>query len=125
MESNNNTVDDQQQHHEEEVLSGIQITRSRLPKPAKRQGAAQDAADGDSRYAELSKLADEHQQRYLRAQADFDNFRRRTVKEKEELAHTPRRSCSPSCCPWWTTSSARWLLLPAAAIPNRWPKAWI
>ncbi|WP_407673413.1 nucleotide exchange factor GrpE [Paenibacillus silvisoli] len=40
----------------------------------------------DSRLEELAKLAEENQQRYLRAQADFDNFRRRTMKEKEELA---------------------------------------
>ncbi len=40
----------------------------------------------DPRLAELAKQAEEHQQRYLRAQADFDNFRRRTAKEKEELA---------------------------------------
>jgi molecular chaperone GrpE len=38
--------------------------------------------------AELEKLQAEvleHQQRALRVQADFDNFRRRTQKEKEEL----------------------------------------
>ncbi|MFF2887792.1 nucleotide exchange factor GrpE [Paenibacillus sp. NPDC057967] len=40
----------------------------------------------DPRYAELEKQAEESQQRYLRVQADFDNFRRRTMKEKEELA---------------------------------------
>lgn len=37
---------------------------------------------------ELQKLRaelEEHKQRTLRTQADFDNFRRRTVKEKEEL----------------------------------------
>ncbi|MBH5318153.1 nucleotide exchange factor GrpE [Paenibacillus sp. GSMTC-2017] len=39
----------------------------------------------DSRYEELVKQVEEQQQRYLRAQADFDNFRRRTLKEKEEL----------------------------------------
>ncbi|MBW7455744.1 nucleotide exchange factor GrpE [Paenibacillus sepulcri] len=39
----------------------------------------------DVRYEELQKQVEEHQQRYLRAQADFDNFRRRTIKEKEEL----------------------------------------
>ncbi|AJY76295.1 nucleotide exchange factor GrpE [Paenibacillus beijingensis] len=55
--------------------------------------AADEAAGGtaeetqeDPRVAELTKLAEENQQRYLRAQADFDNFRRRTAKEKEELA---------------------------------------
>ncbi len=39
----------------------------------------------DARYAELEKQIEEHQQRFVRAQADFDNFRRRTMKEKEEL----------------------------------------
>jgi len=34
----------------------------------------------------LQGLADEFQGRALRVQADFDNFRRRTMKEKEELA---------------------------------------
>ncbi|MCK9857210.1 nucleotide exchange factor GrpE [Paenibacillus sp. ATY16] len=43
-------------------------------------------AHEDPRIEELTKLAEENQQRYLRAQADFDNFRRRTQKEKEDLA---------------------------------------
>ncbi|SET66597.1 nucleotide exchange factor GrpE [Paenibacillus sp. NFR01] len=34
----------------------------------------------------LQELADEFQARALRVQADFDNFRRRTQKEKEDLA---------------------------------------
>jgi molecular chaperone GrpE len=40
----------------------------------------------DPRVAELIKQAEENYNRYLRAQADFDNYRRRTQKEKEELA---------------------------------------
>ena len=45
------------------------------------------AADGDSKELQDAKaLADDNYQRYLRAQADFDNFRRRTLKEKEDLA---------------------------------------
>jgi len=47
---------------------------------------AQEEAPGDARIAELELQVEEHQQRYLRAQADFDNFRRRTIKEREELA---------------------------------------
>lgn len=39
-----------------------------------------------SEVEQLRAEAEEHQQRLLRAQADFDNFRRRTLKEKEELA---------------------------------------
>ena len=34
----------------------------------------------------LKKNAEEHYQRYLRTQADFDNFRRRARAEKEEFA---------------------------------------
>ncbi|MNS27196.1 heat shock protein GrpE [compost metagenome] len=53
-----------------------------------------DAGDGvepasSPESAELEQLRNEvqeHQQRFLRSQADFDNFRRRTLKEKEELA---------------------------------------
>lgn len=35
---------------------------------------------------QLRKEADENHQRYLRTQADFDNFRRRARQEKEDLA---------------------------------------
>lgn len=34
----------------------------------------------------LQAIADENQQRVLRTQADFDNYRKRTQKEKEEFA---------------------------------------
>jgi len=34
----------------------------------------------------LTQQADDNHNRYLRAQADFDNFRRRTQREKEELS---------------------------------------
>lgn len=49
------------------------------------EAEAQAELHEDPRLSELAKLAEENQQRYLRAQADFDNFRRRTMKEKEEL----------------------------------------
>lgn len=47
------------------------------------------SANEESETAELIKAKSEVQQnyqRYLRAQADLDNFRRRTMKEKETLA---------------------------------------
>lgn len=40
----------------------------------------------DPRISDLIRQAEENHNRYLRTQADFDNFRRRTQKEKEELA---------------------------------------
>ncbi|MBB6675760.1 nucleotide exchange factor GrpE [Cohnella lubricantis] len=48
--------------------------------------AAEATESEDPRMAELRQQAEEYNNRYLRAQADFDNFRRRTLKEKEELA---------------------------------------
>ncbi|MEK3788272.1 nucleotide exchange factor GrpE [Paenibacillus sp. FSL K6-1230] len=57
------------------------------------QAQGQEAAQQEEPAAETagaqSRLAaelEEQQQRLLRTQADFDNFRRRTQKEKEELA---------------------------------------
>ncbi len=50
------------------------------------EAAALEAQESDTELAKLRVEAEEHQQRFLRAQADFDNFRRRTLKEKEDLA---------------------------------------
>ncbi|CAM4184005.1 nucleotide exchange factor GrpE [Paenibacillus typhae] len=46
----------------------------------------EEASDGGEAAKRLQELAEEAQARTLRVQADFDNFRRRTQKEKEELA---------------------------------------
>jgi molecular chaperone GrpE len=43
-------------------------------------------AAADTQLEEMRKQADENQQRYLRVQADFDNFRRRSRLEKEDFA---------------------------------------
>lgn len=45
-----------------------------------------EVTEGDSQAAELLAQLDEASQKLLRVQADYDNFRRRTQKEKEELA---------------------------------------
>ncbi|MDF2963985.1 MAG: co-chaperone GrpE [Paenibacillus sp.] len=47
--------------------------------------AAQEQAP-DQELVQLRKESEENYQRFLRAQADFDNFRRRTRQEKEEFA---------------------------------------
>ncbi|WP_197260191.1 nucleotide exchange factor GrpE [Paenibacillus dendritiformis] len=47
---------------------------------------AEEAEEEPAELKEAREQAEELQQRLLRAQADFDNFRRRTMKEKEELA---------------------------------------
>ncbi|OZB91650.1 nucleotide exchange factor GrpE [Paenibacillus sp. XY044] len=45
-----------------------------------------DPAALKSEVERLKGLADDYQQRAIRTQADFDNFRKRTQKEKEDLA---------------------------------------
>ncbi|TVY00509.1 nucleotide exchange factor GrpE [Cohnella terricola] len=50
------------------------------------QPTAEEVSEDNARVAELQRQADDHYNRYLRTQADFDNFRRRSTKEKEELA---------------------------------------
>lgn len=49
------------------------------------QPSAEPINESNAAFAELQRQADDNHSRYLRAQADFDNFRRRTLKEKEEL----------------------------------------
>lgn len=50
------------------------------------EAAALEDQESETELNKLRAQAEEHQQRFLRAQADFDNFRRRTLKEKEDLA---------------------------------------
>jgi molecular chaperone GrpE len=46
----------------------------------------QDASSLQAEVTRFQGLADENQQRLLRTQADFDNYRKRTQKEKEDFA---------------------------------------
>jgi molecular chaperone GrpE len=47
---------------------------------------AESAGQEDSQLAELKKQAEDNYNKFLRTQADFDNFRRRSRQEKEEFA---------------------------------------
>ena len=74
-------MDDQQEEIITENISGDQGDAG-----SGQDEATQPSGDQDAKLSALERLAEENQNRYLRAQADFDNFRRRTMKEKEELA---------------------------------------
>lgn len=68
-----------------------ETTAAESQEPVNEAGAAEAQAEDmvgqeQGEIARLTAEAEEHQQRFVRAQADFDNFRRRTQKEKEELA---------------------------------------
>ncbi|MGN7414185.1 nucleotide exchange factor GrpE [Paenibacillus sp. SAF-068] len=76
---------------EEQSFTEEQEVTTAEQEPVNEAGAAEAQAEeiADQEQDELARLkaeAEEQQQRYVRAQADFDNFRRRTQKEKEELA---------------------------------------
>jgi len=69
---------------------------SGVNEPAASEPTANDASASDAdtqklgemetKITELTQQAEDSHNRYLRVQADFDNFRRRTQREKEELA---------------------------------------
>ncbi|MBP1992876.1 molecular chaperone GrpE [Paenibacillus eucommiae] len=63
------------QHHEAEANQAEELLNE-----------AESVVIEDSQLEELRKQAEENNQRYLRTQADFDNFRRRARQEKEEFA---------------------------------------
>ncbi|MCA0754612.1 nucleotide exchange factor GrpE [Paenibacillus sp. N4] len=75
-----------EQHNEAVETAEVEETAAEEQNGQSAEEPAVEETGRDARYVELEKLAEENQQRYLRAQADFDNFRRRTQKEKEELA---------------------------------------
>jgi len=77
-------VSTKEQHNEEFVQEAEQAAAEAVEETVQAEDA--EAISEDSRIAELTKQAEENMQRYLRVQADFDNFRRRTAKEREELA---------------------------------------
>ncbi|MFS0727500.1 nucleotide exchange factor GrpE [Paenibacillus sp. 1P07SE] len=99
MKANNAHTEEAQQdleHTEPEQQAAAEADEKDVPAEeaeatAEESGQAEGAdaeptSEQDKRIAELEKLVDDGQQRLLRAQADFDNYRRRTVKEKEDLA---------------------------------------
>ncbi|WP_413773580.1 nucleotide exchange factor GrpE [Paenibacillus campinasensis] len=98
---NNETVQDtvQAEHAEEmketapETVENSEAAEASSAPQSEQEPAAEaeaaEAAGDTAAQAEIERLRNElseTQQRALRAQADFDNFRRRTQKEKEELA---------------------------------------
>nr|WP_281279849.1 nucleotide exchange factor GrpE [Cohnella pontilimi] len=82
------TNETKEQQQMEEHLEERQEERTETSPAEAEETSAQDPArqPEDDRLSELQRQAEENHSRFLRAQADFDNYRRRTQKEKEELA---------------------------------------
>ncbi len=81
-----NEMKEQDTMEQQEQANGEQenITNTNDTTPLEGEAAAE-AVDENNVITALQQQSDENHNRYLRAQADFDNFRRRTIKEKEEL----------------------------------------
>lgn len=71
-------------HNDDAVLNGQEAAET-----AQETSESQPGTEGDNQEpSELEKLAAEHQElndKYLRLAAEFDNYRKRTLKEKAEL----------------------------------------
>ncbi|CAM4001847.1 nucleotide exchange factor GrpE [Cohnella lubricantis] len=84
------TMTEEQREAEAAANADAQAEEANAADSAAAETVSEEAAEAteseDPRMAELRQQAEEYNNRYLRAQADFDNFRRRTLKEKEELA---------------------------------------
>jgi len=82
----------QPQSGEQQTDNNEQAERATYEAPESEQansGHAEESQSDDAvqgQLEEAKKQAEEHYQRLLRTQADFDNFRRRTQKEKEDQA---------------------------------------
>ncbi|RED65696.1 nucleotide exchange factor GrpE [Cohnella lupini] len=77
-------MNEHQEDSSEAVETGSEENEVSSPE-GEEVSAEQSGEETSPAVLELQRLADENHSRYLRAQADFDNFRRRTLKEKEEL----------------------------------------
>lgn len=78
----------EKQQHEEQQQDTAQADPANAEAQEEVTGASSNDATSDvaasSEVAELRQQVEEHQQRLLRVQADYDNFRRRTRLEKED-----------------------------------------
>jgi molecular chaperone GrpE len=66
--------------------AGLETAEATAGDNAEGQETPEGANALERQLEEQRKLADEQYQRYLRTQADFDNFRRRSRQEKEDFA---------------------------------------
>lgn len=78
---------DQENKQEPTAEENLQTSPEESGEEAATAQADADAPEAaeDTRFEELKRQAEEAQQRQLRVQADFDNYRRRTLKETAEL----------------------------------------
>ena len=73
---------------EEEVNAEMSVSDEKIPSEEQSENERAEAillAKAEKELAELKKALAETEDRYLRTLAEYDNFKKRTVREKEEL----------------------------------------
>lgn len=74
-------------HNEDSVTSPAEADDSHATESGEGSTSSSKELSQNDELVQALAEAEGHYQRYLRAQADFDNFRRRTMKEKEDIAN--------------------------------------
>jgi len=83
-EQNNQTEQELEKEAQEQTTDTTQFEQ--VSEQEAQQEAQEETAKVNSEVEQLKKQVEELNNRLLRVQADYDNFRRRTLKEKEDLA---------------------------------------
>ncbi|WP_256760165.1 nucleotide exchange factor GrpE [Cohnella sp. WQ 127256] len=73
------------EHQEDSLVNEMGSDINEASHSAGEQPTTNENTEENAIVVELQRQVDDNHSRYLRAQADFDNFRRRTLKEKEEI----------------------------------------
>jgi len=79
-------LSEQQEEVIETAPAGAEASDANEAMENENDADTRNSAELEAKIAELSQLAEDNHNRFLRVQADFDNYRRRTQREKEELA---------------------------------------
>jgi molecular chaperone GrpE len=88
MSTNEVKEPDTMEQHDQNSEEQENLTTNNNETPLENEPVTEAATENDGENSAMNALqqqADDNHNRYLRAQADFDNFRRRTIKEKEEI----------------------------------------
>ncbi|ANE48937.1 molecular chaperone GrpE [Paenibacillus swuensis] len=87
-QENSQSIETQEEQNTEHAEVNAEQADTNAASHTEVEGSAEDSQQPveQDELERLSALAEENNQRYLRTQADFENFRRRTRQEKEELA---------------------------------------
>ena len=98
MEKNKDMNEEELKAQQEETLDNVATTQQDEGDKTEEQPAKEMSVE-DKLAAAVTKVA-ELQDKYLRQVAEFDNYRKRTIKEKAELI---LNGAEKTYCLYWTT----------------------